>query len=165
MTSRGALASFRRMGFVSFGHLPQPVRMWLIRRAAPSYTLGALAVIEHDGKVLLAREASRSKWGLPGGLVERGESPPDAARREVLEEVGIDVELTGDERIVITTASRQVDATFAAVLARGVTAHDARPTAVEILECAWFKRSALPPLQPITESVLRRWWPDEFVSR
>ena len=30
-------------------------------------------------------------WGLPGGTVEKNESPEDAARREVFEEIGFDL--------------------------------------------------------------------------
>ncbi len=50
----------------------------------------------HD--VLLVEEAkpaSRNKWNLPGGHVEHGEPLPDAARRELREETGLDLPLSG----------------------------------------------------------------------
>jgi len=44
--------------------------------------------------VLLIRHLYRQRWGVPGGLLQRHESPADAARREVREEVGLDVRVT-----------------------------------------------------------------------
>jgi ADP-ribose pyrophosphatase YjhB (NUDIX family) len=53
------------------------------------------AVIEKDGKVLLAKEILESGeeyWIIPGGGVQFGESLADAVKREVKEELGLDVE-------------------------------------------------------------------------
>jgi ADP-ribose pyrophosphatase YjhB (NUDIX family) len=54
--------------------------------------------IERDGKYLLLKrnmEPKRGEWDLPGGFVEMGESPIEATLREVHEETGLDVEITG----------------------------------------------------------------------
>jgi 8-oxo-dGTP diphosphatase len=51
-------------------------------------------VVDDAGRLLLirrGREPSRGLWSVPGGRVEPGESGPDAVRREVLEETGLDV--------------------------------------------------------------------------
>jgi 8-oxo-dGTP pyrophosphatase MutT (NUDIX family) len=48
-----------------------------------------------DGRLLLARETLTGPWGLIGGAVEPNEAPEDAARREALEEVGVNIEITG----------------------------------------------------------------------
>ena len=45
------------------------------------------------GIVLIERRNPPPGWALPGGYVEYGEDPEDAARREVKEETGLDVEL------------------------------------------------------------------------
>lgn len=55
-------------------------------------------IIEKDGKYLLIQEAKREfygKWNLPAGGVDDMEMITDAAVREIKEETGCDVELTG----------------------------------------------------------------------
>jgi len=52
-------------------------------------------VTDDDGRILLMRRADTGGWGLPGGFLEPGESLEEAARREVVEEVGLELgELT-----------------------------------------------------------------------
>lgn len=61
----------------------------------PFVAVGAIVV--NDGRVLLARrgkEPSRGVWSVPGGAVHLGEELKAAARREIREELGIEVELT-----------------------------------------------------------------------
>lgn len=50
------------------------------------------------GEVLLIRRGNaplRGRWSVPGGRVEPGETPPQAALREVREETGVAVALIG----------------------------------------------------------------------
>jgi len=54
--------------------------------------------IEHEGKYLLVQEGKsdvHGKWGFPGGKVDVGEVLSVSAVREIFEETGIKVELTG----------------------------------------------------------------------
>ncbi|GAA3411365.1 NUDIX hydrolase [Paenibacillus hodogayensis] len=58
----------------------------------------ASALITNDkGQLLLVRNVKghSSYWGLPGGAVEKGETLEQAAVREVKEETGYDIAITG----------------------------------------------------------------------
>ena len=66
--------------------------------------IGAYAVVRRQGEtgeeILLTQMASRTGhmagiWTLPGGGIEHGEDPRACAVREVHEETGLDVEITG----------------------------------------------------------------------
>jgi 8-oxo-dGTP pyrophosphatase MutT (NUDIX family) len=46
-------------------------------------------VLDDDGRVLLGRRADTGIWALPGGIIEPGEEPADAAVREIFEETGV----------------------------------------------------------------------------
>lgn len=50
-------------------------------------------IFNDKGQVLLQRRGDFGKWGFPGGAVELGETPEQAAIREVKEETGLDVEV------------------------------------------------------------------------
>ena len=58
----------------------------------PSTT--AVVTDEHD-QIVLIRRRDNDLWALPGGGMELGESIVDTAVREVKEETGLDVEVTG----------------------------------------------------------------------
>jgi 8-oxo-dGTP diphosphatase len=56
--------------------------------------IGVFALIRDEQKrVLLAHRRDMDRWNLPGGRVEAGETPWDALKREVQEEVGINVSI------------------------------------------------------------------------
>lgn len=69
----------------------------LARRYPDAPLVGtATVVINTQGQVLLVqrgRPPRQGSWGLPGGLLDLGEKLADGARREVMEECGVDVEI------------------------------------------------------------------------
>ncbi len=65
-------------------------------------TFGAFAVVKtREGEYVFQRQSydqigvTRGDWMIPGGKLERGESFEEAARREVREETGMTIEITG----------------------------------------------------------------------
>jgi 8-oxo-dGTP pyrophosphatase MutT (NUDIX family) len=57
----------------------------------PLILVGAMVcVIDDQGKILLQKRPE-GIWGLPGGLLELGESVEEAGRREVFEETGVEI--------------------------------------------------------------------------
>lgn len=55
----------------------------------------AAGVIIHNGKVLVHRNINSDHYALIGGRVEIGESSADTVKREIQEELGKEIELTG----------------------------------------------------------------------
>ena len=54
----------------------------------------ACAIFDDIGRVLLVHHTyGRLNWELPGGLGEEGEAPDETAKRELLEETGVNAEL------------------------------------------------------------------------
>ena len=106
-------------------------------------TVGAIAVDAH-GRVLLLQHEFRtgSGWGIPGGFLEAGEQPLEALRRELREEIG--VELEGAELVHVRNLRRpqQVEIHFRC---RVRDATSASPQSMEINKVGWFKTDELPP--------------------
>ena len=116
-------------------------RWRLVRNAAC-----AAVVIERDGLVLLAQRARppyRGAWEVPGGFVEQGEHPEDAARREASEELGVAVELTGLVGIYLERAGH-VDPLQVTVYAGRTTDVEPRPDPAEVAGWRWFRPEDLP---------------------
>lgn len=137
-----------------YRRLPRLGRRWVVRTIAPKYTVGAMAIVERpDGAVLLVRHSYRRKWGVPGGLVKRGEHPEVGLRREVLEEVGLEVDVLGEPAVVVDPDPQRVDLVFRARLRPGAD-DTGRPVSAEILEVRWFLPDELPELQFETSGAL-----------
>ncbi|MEZ5141066.1 MAG: NUDIX hydrolase [Acidimicrobiales bacterium] len=151
----GGWAALHRAVLQLYRRLPRPWRRRLVRTVMPSYTVGAICLIERaDGHVLLVRQVYRERWGIPGGLSRRGEDPADAARREVLEEVGLPIELVGEPAVVVDPAPQRVDVVFRARPAGGADVDDVGARSPEVVEARWFAPDALPELQHETAQAL-----------
>lgn len=62
-----------------------------------------VVVIDEEGKILLQKRPE-GVWGLPGGLLELGESAEEAGRREVSEETGVEI---GELQLVEVFSGKQ----------------------------------------------------------
>lgn len=138
-----------------YRRMPVLPRRWVVRTIAPSFTVGAMVVIERsDGRLLFVRQSYRNKWGVPGGLLKRRESARDAAVREVFEEVGLRVELIGAPGVVIDAVPQRVDVVFRAKPMAGTDLDALQPRSPEIQAIEWFAPNALPELQFETAGAL-----------
>jgi 8-oxo-dGTP pyrophosphatase MutT (NUDIX family) len=61
----------------------------LDEHADPTHVTGSAIVVDGAGRVLLHRHKRLGRWLQPGGHLDRGEHPADAAVRETLEETGL----------------------------------------------------------------------------
>jgi 8-oxo-dGTP pyrophosphatase MutT (NUDIX family) len=100
----------------------------------------SIAARDDRGRVLLARHAEGDFWVFPGGTIEPGETPSDAAVREMWEETGLMVQLTrlvgvfgGAEYIIHYQNGDRTSYVMALFEAR-VVGGRFRPDGVEILE-------------------------------
>jgi ADP-ribose pyrophosphatase YjhB (NUDIX family) len=103
----------------------------------------AVVVSDGRGRVLLLKHVFRggTGWGIPGGFLEAGEQPEEAARRELREEAGVELE---DVRLVgvrTLRRPRQVETLFAA-RARDPAA--VRAASGEVSRAEWFAPDQLP---------------------
>ena len=138
-----------------FRVLPRRLRLRVVHVLSPTFTVGAVCVVERpDGAVLLVRHSYRRRWGLPGGLLERGEEAAAGARREALEEVGIDVELEGEPAVVVDPDARRVDVVFRARPVPDADLEAIAPRSPEVVDARWFDAAALPELQHETAGAL-----------
>jgi 8-oxo-dGTP diphosphatase len=115
--------------------------VWL---SQPRFAVTAGAVVEDErGRVLLLQHHFRrgSGWGIPGGFLTKGESPEDALRRELREEVGL--ELDGAEIAFARTHRRpqQVEIIFRC---RAEASALAVRESFEVNRAQWFDPAAFP---------------------
>lgn len=118
------------------------------------FTVTAGAVIFNDQKqVLLLKHRFRagSGWGLPGGFLERGEQPIEALRRELREEIGLELE---DVEIFASRSfekPKQIEILFRA---RGnVSEANIKPLTMEVERAEWFSIESLPEGLPRDQRV------------
>lgn len=108
----------------------------------------SMAIIAHEGAVLMIRRRQKEGellWAFPGGAVEDGETPEEAAVREVAEEVGLTVaaEKALGERVHPKTG-RTMTYTVCSVVEGEPVVLDEE----EIAEVAWVKLDEIPAHVP-----------------
>ncbi len=125
-----------------FRYLPGVVRRRAVRLGQRRFTVTAGAfVFDEQDRILLLEHEFRpdSRWGIPGGFLNNGEQPEDAMRRELREEVALEVE---DVQFLFARTlprPRQVEIHFACT-----TKGEPTPSSFEIRKAAWFAADDLP---------------------
>jgi 8-oxo-dGTP diphosphatase len=122
--------------------LPGVARRRLVRIGHKRFTVTAGAMIfDEDGRILLLDHVFRpdSGWGVPGGFLSKGEQPEAALRRELREEIGIEVEDV--EMLFARTLprQRQIEIYF-----RAKAIGRPEPCSFEIKSADWFLVDDLP---------------------
>jgi ADP-ribose pyrophosphatase YjhB (NUDIX family) len=118
---------------------------------------GVRCALMRGGEVLLVRHTyGDRRWALPGGLMRRGEAPEMTARREMREELGLDIaawRAIGDISFVGSERARHVVACFAATAPE----EELAVNAAEIDQLRWFPADALPDdMLDRTETIVAR---------
>jgi 8-oxo-dGTP diphosphatase len=118
----------------------------------------AAVVQRDDGRFLLTRRLPESHlgglWELPGGAVEEGESPPDALRRELLEELGVEVVVGAP----VTFAFHRDEHRDVVLLFYEADIVSGEPTGRDGQEFGWFVAAELPLLPtPPADAELIAW--------
>jgi ADP-ribose pyrophosphatase YjhB (NUDIX family) len=108
-----------------------------------------VVVANHSGEILLIRRSDNDNWALPGGAMDLGESLPDAAVRETLEETGVHVEITGivgiytDPRhVILYTSNGEARQEFSVVFTARPLSGEPTPSD-ESREVRWIAQSEL----------------------
>jgi ADP-ribose pyrophosphatase YjhB (NUDIX family) len=107
-------------------------------------------VVTNDAdEILLIRRTDNDNWALPGGVVDIGESLPQAAIRETREETGIDCEITGlsgiytdPGHVILYTSNGEVRQEFSIVLTARATGGQPAPSS-ESSDVRWIASSGL----------------------
>jgi len=86
------------------------LKNWIVYRAQHRFLASVLGVItDNEGNILLLKHVYRSEpWGMPGGWMEL-EQPEQAMKRELLEETGLQVEVTGIARALYGQKPTRID--------------------------------------------------------
>ncbi len=106
----------------------------------------AFAIVRNGlGQVLLVRRTDDGYWELPGGRVEVGESASAAVVREVAEEAGVAIKVTGlsgvysdPGHVLVYPRGRGTYQQFAVCFHAFAPARDAQPDHDETSGAAWF---------------------------
>jgi 8-oxo-dGTP diphosphatase len=124
----------------------------------------AVCIMQNDQILLVRRgmEPMRGYWAMPAGFMEYDEDPKAAARREVLEETGLNVQIDRLIEIFHTPSDgglANLVITYAASITGGTM--QAQDDADEV---AWFRKETVPPEVAFlpSQTLVRRWLTGEL---
>lgn len=123
-------------------YLPGSIRRRIVRLGQRRFTVTVGAMLfDREGRILLLEHVFRpdSGWGIPGGFISAHEQPEAALRRELREEINIEID---EVQMLFARAlgtPRQIEIYF-----RARVVGDPKPSSFEIKQATWFTLDALP---------------------
>ena len=132
--------------------VPARVRRWSVRATNAKFTVTAAGIIRNDdGKVLLIKHRFRpgSGWGIPGGFLEAGEQADAGLRRELQEEIGLELDQV---RIYASRTFRRQNQIEVVFLANA--SGQPQPKSIEVELVDWFSIDSLPDELPTEQKKL-----------
>ena len=118
--------------------------------------IAAVVLVSMDEKLVLVQrdiEPALGRWAFPSGYIDRGEVVEDGAKREVMEETGLAVQLDGFVGLYSTTGSPVVLAVYSAHPVGG-----SLEAGQEVQQVGLFSPDQLPPLPfPNDYQILQDW--------
>jgi 8-oxo-dGTP pyrophosphatase MutT (NUDIX family) len=116
----------------------------------PLMLSSAATVVMERGRVLVGRHTLHDLWVVPGGAIDPGETPAQAAAREMLEETGYEVEIVdllgvfgGTPEHRIEYANGDVVDYILVVMAGHIVGGEPAPDPGEISELTWMSLEQL----------------------
>ncbi|MGI9509821.1 MAG: NUDIX domain-containing protein [Geminicoccaceae bacterium] len=109
---------------------------WAHKRLPTKRLAACVLLFDEDDRLLVLKTTYRKSWLVPGGIVERNESPWEGARREVVEEIGIEIDRLAFAAMDWRSSDDEYDDSLHFVFDGGVLSQDQqaaiRPDGVEI---------------------------------
>lgn len=99
-------------------------------------------IVDDAGRALLIKRRDNGKWEPPGGVLERGETIPDALQREVLEETGIKIALPAN----LTGVYKNMTGLIVSMVFRCEAIDGTPTTGAETRELRWVTRDEVAEL-------------------
>ena len=109
----------------------------------------AVAIHDNEKGLLVCKHADKRIWVVPGGLIEPGEHPADAAVRETWEETGLFVEVTcllgvyGGPDLIVDYSNGDRAAYIGTIFRGRIVRGTPHPDGSEILDVRYFTREEL----------------------
>jgi len=150
----------RTLLYAAFYRLPHAMRRRLVRLAVPKFIVGGVVLVrdaeaDRPGRLLLLRQPPGRGWGLPAGLLQRGETPICGAARELGEETGIRLapeQLRPAVPNAVVHPKGWVDVVFEVSVPASTTTLTV--DGAEVYEAAWHQLDELPALTTATARLL-----------